>query len=390
MPATFRFQPQDAASVSPGPPPPRTGGAGRFPLAGTLGPAMRHASPALVPQAARERVIRVAGRIPAAVTRAAYLECRLREGAEPVDLIFRVERAGAEILAGRNPAIDPGRLRGPGWEPVAALCRAWLDGRAGGWERVRHLWLELDLDDGAAPDAPAVPRPSVFLALDDHATAGMDAGALLALLDTLLAPLAPGGMDAATRARIRDVLARRPPGAAVPYAGLMLSRARQAVRVYLSRVEGPAVPALLNEVGWPEDEAREAAQVLDAIHGGAAPPLGMLHLDVLEGALLPRLGLEYTLERRAQLRGALAERAFVDRLVECGLCRPERRDALAAWPGYEVRTLRHELWPSWLIRRVNCIKLVHEPGRGPQAKGYLLAFHQPYLRGRPEVGGGLR
>lgn len=357
----------------------RPRGAGRFPLAGTLGLAARHAPPALVSPAARERVIWVAGRIPAALTRAAYLECRLRDGAGPVDLIFRVEKAGAEILAGRNPAIGPGHLRGggPAWEAVAALCAAWLDGREAGWARVRHLWVELDLDAPAAPGAPPVPAPSVFVAFDDDATAAMDADALLALIDTVLAPLQPEGMDAASRRRILDVLRRRPAGAAVPYAGIMLSRARQAVRVYLSRVPAAAVPALLDAVAWPEDEARDTARVLAEVDGGAAPELGMLHLDVLEGALLPRLGLEYTLERKPQVRGGIAERAFVDRLVECGLCHPERRDGLLAWPGYEVRTLRHELWPSWLVRRVNCIKLVHEPGREPQAKAYLLAFHQP-------------
>lgn len=361
----------------------RPRGAGRFPLAGTLGLAARHAAAELVSDSARERVIWVAGRIPAAVTRAAYLECRLHGGAGPVDLIFRVEKAGAEILAGRNPAIACGHLRGggPAWDAVAALCGAWLDGSGAAWPLVRHLWVELDLDAPAAPGAPPVPPPSVFLAFDDDATAAMDADEVLALIEAVLAPLQPGGMDAASRARIRGVLERRPPGAAVPYAGIMLSRARQAVRVYLSRVPGSAVPALLDDVGWPEDEARESARVLGAVQAGAAPELGMLHLDVLEGALLPRLGLEYTLERKPQVRGQIVERPFVDRLVECGLCAPERRDALLAWPGYEVRTLRHELWPSWLIRRVNCIKLVHEPGREAQAKAYLLAFHQPVSRG---------
>jgi hypothetical protein len=370
----------------------RPAGAGRFPLAGTLGFAARHAAPELVPAAARERVIWVAGRIPAALTRAAYLECRLRDGPDPVDLIFRVEKTGAEILAGRNPAIGAGHLRGggPAWEAVAALCGAWLDGGDPAWALVRHLWVELDLDAPTAPGAPPVPPPSVFLAFDDDATAGMDADAVLALLDVVLAPLVPGGLDADSRARLHGVLLRRPPGAAVPYAGIMLSRARQAVRVYLSRVPGAAVPGLLDQVGWPEEETRDAARVLGELHAGVAPELGMLHLDVLEGALLPRLGLEYTLQRRPQVKGQVAERAFVDRLVECGLCRPERRDALLAWPGYEVRTLRHELWPSWLIRRVNCIKLVHEPDREAQAKAYLLAFHQPYLRRAPAEAAGLR
>ncbi|HEX2080405.1 MAG TPA: hypothetical protein VHG08_22070 [Longimicrobium sp.] len=370
----------------------RPRGAGRYPLAGTLGLATRHAADALLPRPARERVIWVAGRIPAPLTRAAYLECRLREGPDPVDLIFRVEREGAEILAGRNPVISAGHLRGcgPAWEKVAALCGAWLDGRHPGWALVRHLWLELDLDAPAAPGAPPVPSPSVFLALEDDATVGMETVALLDVLCALLEPLAPGGMDADSRRRVRGVLERRPPGAAVPYAGIMLSRARQAVRIYLSRVDAQAVPGLLDRVGWPEDQARDAAGVLAEVAAGETPPLGMLHLDVLEGALLPRLGLEYTLERRAQVRGELVERAFLDRLVECGLCRPERRDALLAWPGYEVRTLRHELWPSWLIRRVNCVKLVHEPDREAQAKAYLLAFHQPYLRNRPQPEEGLR
>lgn len=372
----------------------RARGAGRYPLAGTLGLATRHAAPTVLPAAARERVIWVAGRIPAPLTRAAYLECRLRGGPDPVDLIFRVEREGAEILAGRNPVIGAGHLRGCGtaWEKVAALCGAWLDGGDPAWGLVRHLWLELDLDAPAASGAPPVPPPSVFLALEDDATAGMGAEALLDALAILLAPLAPGGMDADTRRRLRGVLEHRPPGAAVPYAGIMLSRPRQAVRLYLSRVDARAVPGLLDRVGWPEDHARDAAGVLAEVAAGETPPLGMLHLDVLEGALLPRLGLEYTLERKPQVRGEIVERGFLDRLVACGLCRPERRDALLAWPGYEVRTLRHELWRSWLIRRVNCIKLVHEPDREAQAKAYLLAFHQPYLPSRPraEVEGGLR
>lgn len=373
----------------------RARGAGRFPLAGTLGLAARHAGPELVPDDARQRVIRVAGRIPAALTRAAYLECRLRDGPDPVDLIFRVEKPGAEILAGRNPAIGAGQLGGGGaaWDAVRALCGAWLDGGDPAWARVRHLWLELDLDAPSGPGAPPVPPPSVFLAFEDDATAAMDADALLALLDVVLAPLVPGGMDAESRARLRGVLLRRPPGAAMPYAGIMLSRPRPAVRVYLSRVPGAAVPALLDQVGWPEEETRDAARVLGELHAGVSPELGMLHLDVLEGALLPRLGLEYTLERGPQVKGRVAERRFVDRLVECGLCRPERRDALLAWPGYEVHTLRHELWPSWLIRRVNCIKLVHEPDREAQAKAYLLAFHQPYLRqgaAQAQGGDGLR
>lgn len=359
----------------------RPRGVGRYPLAGTLGLATRHVPPVLVPPAARGRVLQVAGRIPAALTRAAYLECRLLAGLDPVDLIFRVERAGAEILAGRHPGVDPARLLacGPAWRAVADFCRAWLDGDDPAWALVRHLWLELDLDDPGPPGRSPLPPPSVFVALDDDATAAMGTDAVLDLVAHVIHPLAPFAMDADTRARLRGVLERRPPGAAVPYAGVMLSRPRQAVRLYLSRVPGAAVPGLLNEVGWPEDQGRMAAEVVAAMRDAGAPEVGMLHLDVLEGALLPRLGVEYTLERQAQIRGRVAEQPFLDALAQRGLCEPGRRDALLSWPGYELLTLRHELWPSLLARRVNCIKLVHEPDREPQMKAYLLAFHQPHL-----------
>ena len=361
--------------------PARPGGVGRYPLSGTLGLATRHAPEALVPPAARDRVLAVAGRIPAALTRAAYMECRLRQGPHPVDLIFRVEREGAEILAGRHPGVDPARLLecGPAWRAVAAFCRAWLDGREPGWSLVQHLWLELDLDAPPVTGGPPLPPPSVFVALSDGVTAGMGTDALLDLLSTVNEALAPGSMDEGTTARLRGVLDRRPPGSAVPYAGVMLSRARAAVRVYLSRVASAGVPSLLQDVGWPEDHGREAAEVLACMRAEGAPELGMLHVDVLEGALLPRLGVEYTFERRCQLRGTIAEQPFLDRLVARGLCDPDRGEALRAWPGYEVVTLRHELWPSLLARRVNCVKLVHEPDRVPQMKAYLLAFHQPHV-----------
>ena len=366
------------------PVPPRARGVGRYLLSGTLGLAARHASPVLLPPAALGRVMRVAGCIPAALTRAAYLECRLRDGPDPVDLIFRMEREGAEILAGRNPAVDPSRLldAGPAWRAVADFCSAWLDGSDPSWRLVRHLWLELDLDDASLPAAWPLPQPSVFVALDDDATAAMGTDAVLDLVARVIAPLAPDVLDGDTRSRLRAVLERRPPGAAVPYAGVMLSRPRQAVRVYLSRVPGAAVPGLLNEVGWPEDQGRMAAEVVSTMRDAGAPEVGMLHLDVLEGALLPRLGVEYTLDRGTQIRGRVAEQSFLDTLAERRLCDPARRDALLAWPGYELLTLPHELWPSLLARRVNCIKLVHEPDRAPQMKAYLLAFHQPHLPGR--------
>ena len=103
----------------------------------------------------------------------------------------------------------------------------------------------------------------------------------------------------------------------------------------------------------------------------------MAHLDFAGGSTLPCVGVELTLGRREQLRGTIAEAAFLDRLVGLDLCTAEKRRALDAWPGHTVGVLPHELWRSVLARRVNCVKLVHVPGEAPRVKGYLLARWSP-------------
>lgn len=351
-----------------------------YPLSGTLDAVAPYVPPPLVPAPAWGAVRAAAARLPAALAAAAYLECRLGEAGGPVDLIVRVDAAGREILAGRNPAISlPSPLRDdPAWGRLAALCRRWADAPGPAWRRVRHLWVELDL--GETGGEKTVPAPSLFLALDPEA----DPAEVEALLREAGAAVLPGGVPPADREAARRVLARRPPGCRVPYLGLLAGRAGAPPRIYLSGVGAGGLAAALEAAGWP-GPAGEVEEVLAALGGEAAPPVGMIHVDAREGAP-PRLGVELTLARPCQRRGEIAERGFLDRLAELGLCTPARRDALPRWPGAELRTLPHELWPSRVERRVNCVKLVFEPGRPLYAKAYLLATPHP-VHGRAAAGG---
>jgi hypothetical protein len=104
--------------------------------------------------------------------------------------------------------------------------------------------------------------------------------------------------------------------------------------------------------------------------------IGMGHVDV--GAeTSPRLGFEYTFDRRSQRRGRVRESALLDALVARDLCSPAKADALHRWPGWERGVLPHELWESVLFRRVNCVKAVVLDDRVAEAKGYLLGYHRP-------------
>jgi hypothetical protein len=202
-----------------------------------------------------------------------------------------------------------------------------------------------------------------------------------ALLDQVLRHLGPEAMAPATRRALHAAVARRPAGAQIPYVGCMLARPVQPVRLYLAWVPARRLPGALCEMGWPGAPG-ELSALLERMDGpapGVAPDTGMAHLDV-DTEVLPRVGVEFTFRRVEQLHGTVIEAPFLDHLVRLGLCDDEKRRGLLAWPGHEIITLPHELWPSVVARRVNCVKLLHDPGRPPQAKGYLLTRWAPASR----------
>jgi hypothetical protein len=336
---------------------------------------VRDAVPTGLVDAEAWRAVRtLGGHLPAALPQAFYLECRLRAEPAPVDWIVRVEEAGREILAGRNPRIRlPEPLASsPVWARIARFCAAWTD-EPGLRRAVANLWLEFDL----APGGPAVAEPSVFVSTDERVVRSFTAGEWEGFVGRLMALLGPGSAD--TRRTLQRAIAERPAGARIPYLGFMLGRAVQPVRLYLAGVGAGALPSVLGRAGW-RGAAHELEELLARVAAaGEAPEVGMAHLD-LDGEVLPRVGVEYTLRRPEQLRGTVVETGFLDHLVALGLCAPQRRAGLTQWSGHTVATLRHELWQSVMLRRLNCIKLVHEPGRVPEAKGYLLAEWRQAVR----------
>jgi hypothetical protein len=266
----------------------------------------------------------------------------------------------------------------PAWDRVAELARRWAEPDAALARAVESVWLELDLD---RPAGDEVPVPGVFVDfLDAGITGGEDLDAAARLAGEALAPLLGGRLPDAAARRLRACIAALPAGAFVIYLGVMLSRpaAAAAVRLCVMGVEGRgALASFLGAAEWPGpagDVIEDAVALAQADGAGAA----MVHLDLLpDGGVAPALGLEFTFARRPQLEGRIAERGLLDALVARGLCDPGKRDALAAWPGYRVETLPHELWPSLVVRRLNHVKVVCTPAGVVDAKAYL-CFHHEY------------
>src|SRR5438067_2561219 len=154
------------------------------PLGGTFGVLRPYLPRALVSDEAFARLREIGRDIPAAMTRFAYVECRLAAYDDGVDTVLSVmpeERALVQTAA--DHAVDRAVRHPSGWTRVRAFCERWDPTDMAAHAAVDHLWLELD-----ASTEP--PDPGVFLSFGDvprpervPATAtGAADGALSALL----------------------------------------------------------------------------------------------------------------------------------------------------------------------------------------------------------------
>jgi hypothetical protein len=158
----------------------------------------------------------------------------------------------------------------------------------------------------------------------------------------------------------------------------MFPRPTDRVRLCLTGIADSELPDYLSTIGWPGSPARLArllARIASRRRGTSHAGVGLLHLDVGDG-VAGRLGLEYYFDRQPQLGGRVAEEAFLHDLKQMELCTADKIRGLQQWPGYGFEPLPHEVWPSLVVRRVNHVKLVYEPGRPMAAKAYLYLSHR--------------
>jgi hypothetical protein len=336
------------------------------PLSGTIAKVLPFLPGDLVPPAALGRVEEVARRLPAALARQLYFECRLAGTSSRVDLIVRVDRDGAAILAGRNPALalDRQLAAAPVWRRIGELARRWLDaGRAD--DALEALWLEFDLPEDRSFGGADQPR--LFIELRQG---WLRAASVACLVDLTLAMtrVARGARGTTTARAMRGVLGCLPDPGHLRYVGCDPHSPGGSLRLCFARLEDAAIGRLCG------------TQVLDGFRValeaiGATTRPNVLNLDVGQ-QVLPGAGLELTLERPPQLRGDIRERSLLDALVRVGLSSQSRIEALAHWPGHSRTVMSHEIWPSWLVRRLNHVKLRVEEHRVTEAKAYLTFAHR--------------
>ena len=340
-------------------------------LAATLSILDRHVPADLVGPEARAILDRLGQRIPAALTRRIYYECRLRDAAPDVDLIICVDDV-SRLLVSRAEDWLPSRLRGhPLWAGIGRLCSAWQDGGARRATGIYDVWLEFDADDASATALV----PSVFVGFAEPRTTPL--AQLWSYARGSVETIHGRPLNREIVRTARRCLDRLPAGGTLLYVGLMYPRDQEALRLCVAPLQSTRLLDYLAAIEWP-GSIDQVAATLRAIQ--ARPPdsgleaTTIVHLDLAQG-VRPRLGLEIYLAQLPQLLERVVEDDVLDSLCRMGLCAPSKRDALVHWSGHTVEQFPHECWSSLVLRRVSHVKLVFAPEREPEAKAYLSVFY---------------
>lgn len=277
------------------------------------------------------------------------LEVRLAPGDAPVDLSLRLRTASQ--ARGMMEWLPPSHVKD--------FLSRWSDGE-GPLAPVRSVWLEFDLDQ----EPPDAPFPVVCAKLPGDANPD-------GLLGNLLPALLGGSLPARQCHRIRSCLDALPSSARLLYVFSLRARGSDAVRLEISGMETPRILDYLREIA--PERVPEAARAGSLLEGAKR-----LHLsfDVME-EILPRIGIAGSFSRQPP-RETRWEELFSP-LIQEGLCSPDKRDAVLAWPGYDSFWTAPERWPvaeigprGFCVRALSHLKIVCYPDREPEAKAYLV------------------
>jgi hypothetical protein len=316
--------------------------------------------------AARARLHALAAHLPAALTRVVYLESWIGQPRPRLDLIVKIEPRDRDALAALHDQ--------PGWAHVAGFARAWTVPGSLLDEDIRAAWLEFDLDPRIAPEE-ALRSPRIFVDFTRAAQCQPSVEARLDLASEVLRALA--GTRAGILTSLRVCLAHLPAGASL--ASLCVLADDGELPVVRACVVGLAahLTAYLGAIGWPGDIDALTLRVLDPFaraQGEAAPPVGVLHLDLApDVGPRSRIGLEYTFPRPGVSAGLRSPDTFLRQLVARGWCTARNRAALRSWPRQSVELMPHDVWHSRVTRQIAHVKLIYAPGEPVVAKAYLRA-----------------
>lgn len=318
--------------------------------------------------------------LPGALTDFLGFECRLQVCGAPADLSLcaSVRNRGREIL-GHHPNDDFAGLESqPVWRRLFDFAALWCTSSSVLCSNVRNVWLEFDLVD----PPPTIPIPNILFG-SEHIRADEPREWLT---QTALPLLAGSSIPRTLNENLETCIQALPPGTRVFQIGMMFAREVALIRICIRGLRGDQIPNYLDQVGWP-GASEELEQTLDTL----APLVDRIDLDLDVGEQVsPKIGLECSFQDKPLPAQEPRWFAFLDYLVDRGLCLESKREALLAYPGVADEWSRRKVYPAGLLtlsallnprlisafsRELHHIKITFRDGHPLEAKAYLSARH---------------
>jgi hypothetical protein len=337
-----------------------------------------HIPSALISSEHLEQINATVQHLPAEITTFFGYECRLQESKPRADFLLCVyPKIGRQILAGENNLLTENLFSVPSWNLIRSFAQEWANPASSFASKILNMWLEFDIDESSS----AIPVPSAFFKPENNAIApGNDYQWLKQALIVLKGqPLSDNVMSS-----LNQCIEALPSGGYAFQVAAMFSRPMKFLRLCLRNIEPGEIPLYLERIGWTGNQAtvKELLHWLNQRVNNIT-----LNLDVSD-EVLPTIGLECYFN----FDNTVYERieSFLDELVEKGLCLPEKRDGLLAYPGLVHQGINAENWPLYLKwesvfykrdkisvfwRFLHHIKFVLRPDGRLEVKAYLRVNH---------------
>ena len=300
----------------------------------------------------------------------AGFECRLDAKSSRVDFLVKLPKQTANLGARFQQF--------PAWQTLGEFYQEWTATTSYLHRSIKNLGLEFDL----VGQSTQVPIPCILLDLDRETVS--EARGLIDLCNNLGSRLPNYPVTPKFQSQLRQCVNSLPDGAKITNLGVMLPRPVEAIRVVVRGIPPQQFSEYLRKIGW-----SELTNTLSSIVSSLSEFVESLVLSFDVGEIVyPQLGLECHLPQQPQPDRRWA--VFLDHLVAKGLCTPEKKEALLAWPGLSQKADNPQLWPAHLTwgdrfvgsngfslfwRTIYEIKIVYHPGNLLSAKAYLAFGH---------------
>ncbi|MFZ7101726.1 MAG: hypothetical protein ACOWWO_03580 [Peptococcaceae bacterium] len=278
------------------------------------------------------------------------LESCLNTEAAEVDFSFRVLQAEKpELTRGfKSPNFSP--LSGDGtWLKVSELVRDWSQG-------IGDVWFEMDYGELAKE----VPQPCVFFNAE-QIKKGMEVDYDL-LLRTLRHLVEHDQLEL-LKANLQAVIGCLPSQAGLFQVGVMLARHTDRIRIFTADLTRKQIEEYLAGLRW--EGSFSGLTGLFQLAEPYSDRRYILDFDVTGAGISEKIGINFGLADQDKLP------AFLESLVQGGLCRPVKKRGVLNWSGSKGSFLGADLGFTALIKDISHFKMVYAPAEGVKVKAYL-------------------